>query len=342
TPGSLKARLCVEGREALYRFCAEHEIKHEQCGKIVVATNDDEMNRLKTLRDRGERNGLRDINQLSRTELREREPHVEGVGGLFIRETGIVDFAKVAKAYAKLFHERGGKLRLGSPLRAAHRADDQVIVETNRKTYRCSTLITCAGLQADRVARLCGTKPLVRIIPFRGEYDELVPEAMHLVNNLIYPVPDPRFPFLGVHFTRMIDGAIEAGPSALLSWARHGYEGGSFSSRDVLDMLRFRGFWKMGHKNWRTALDELRRAKHPALRLALMQRLIPELQLNDFRPGRTGVRAMAVDPSGTMLDDFHILRDGPMLHVLSAPSPAATASLAIGKYIASLLAESDK
>lgn len=337
-PGSLKARLCIEGREALYRFCTDHDIRHERCGKILIAVTDDEMSRLEGLRARGEQNGLDGIETLTAEQISEREPHATGLSGLFIPHTGIVDFAEVCRAFAGLIEQRGGQVRLDHRFLSARQDNSRITVKTSRDSLRCRLLINCAGLHSDRVAIKCGHRPGVRIIPFRGEYNVLVPSARHLVRHLIYPVPDPRFPFLGVHFTRTIGGEVEVGPNAVLSFARHGYHPRAFNVQDTIDMLRFRGFWRMARRNWRVGVKEMRRSRNLSLALPHMQRLIPELQADDLTRGRTGVRAMAVDRRGNLVDDFRIVRDNRIMHVLNAPSPAATASIAIGRYLAELVA----
>ena len=334
TPGSLKAQLCVTGREDLYQFCETHDIAHERCGKVIVATTDEEAARLEGLRARGEANGLAGLKILSPDEVREHEPHVTCRGGLLVPDTGIVDFAAVCRAFAEVLTSRGAVIRLSSPVSSASQDGTRITINTTSGSLRSKLLINCAGLQADRVARKCGYRPAVRIIPFRGEFDELVPEARHLVRNLIYPVPDPRVPFLGVHFTRMIHGGIEAGPNAVMSFNRHGYRRWSFSARDTLGTLIYPGFWKLAARHWRTALQEWhcsisRRASWERLR-----RLIPDLREDHVRRGRTGVRAMAVDHNGMLVDDFRIARDNRIIHVLNTPSPAATASIAIGRHIA--------
>jgi len=336
-PGSLKARLCTDGREAMYRFCAEHTIRHEQCGKVVVATSEEELARLDDLHQRGLANGLEGLRRLTPEELRDREPHAAGLAALLVPQTGIVDFAQVTVAMAKVVEERGGVVRCAMPVSRARHSGAGIVVETPAGEIECGRLIACAGLQADRVARRCGVRTNVRIIPFRGEYVQLAAGARSLVQHLIYPVPDPALPFLGVHFTRTIDGAIEIGPNALLSMARNGYRRGAFSWRDAAEMLRFRGFWRMGLRHWRTARSERKRSRRPELMLRDLQWLVPEVKADDLEPGRCGVRAMAVDPSGAMLDDFHIVQTGRMVHVLNAPSPAATASLAIGRHIAAMI-----
>lgn len=335
-PGSLKARNCVEGREAMYRFCAEHGLPHERCGKIVVATRPDELPALDELERRGRANGLQGIKRLSPEEIREYEPYVAGIAGLHVPETGIADYVAVANKYAELVRTAGGAVNVNARLTACRRQTDGLVLETTAGPIACRYLINCGGLQSDRVARLCGVESGLQIIPFRGEYYELVPERQHLVRNLIYPVPDPRFPFLGVHFTRMVGGGVEAGPNAVLALKREGYCKTNVSLRDTAALATYRGFWRMAWKYWRTGLGELwrsfsKRAFHKAL-----QRLLPELRRDDLKPAGAGVRAQAVEPSGALVDDFRIVGAERMIHVLNAPSPAATASLSIGRTIADM------
>jgi L-2-hydroxyglutarate oxidase len=338
-PGSLKAKLCVEGRNALYRFCQERGVRHEQCGKVVVATREAELPALQTLEERGIANGLAGIKRLTPQELKEHEPHTTGIAALFVPETGIVSYAEVTEAYAALVRESGGEVRTGSAVRAVRRDGSRTVLETTRGPVRASVVVNCAGLQSDRVARLCGVVPDVRIVPFRGEYYELVPARRHLVRNLIYPVPDPRFPFLGVHFTRMIGGGVEAGPNAVLALARHGYRRSSLSLRDVCSAGSYVGFWRMTFKHWKTGFGELHRSLSKRAFLGALRRLMPELELEDLQPGGAGVRAQALDRSGFLVDDFRVIRGDRMVHVLNAPSPGATASISIGRYIAAMAAE---
>jgi (S)-2-hydroxyglutarate dehydrogenase len=335
-PGSLRARNCVVGREAMHRFCAEHGIAHDRCGKLVVAVEASELPRLDELERRGNANGLKGLKRLGPEEIRQYEPHVRGVAGLLVPETGIVDYKQVAETYARIATDQGGAIRTDYRVFACRRLPAEFILETRQGAVACKNLINCGGLQSDRVARLCGIQPGLQIVPFRGEYYELVPNRCSLVRNLIYPVPDPRFPFLGVHFTRMIHGGVEAGPNAVLALKREGYERTSFSARDTLQLLRYKGFWRMAWKHAGTGMHELyrsfsRRAFHRAL-----QRLMPELTLEDIHPAGSGVRAQALEPSGALVDDFRIVEAEHMIHVLNAPSPAATASLSIGGSIADL------
>ncbi len=335
-PGSLKARNCAEGREALYRFCAEHDIAHERCGKVVVATRASELPALDELERRGRANGLGGLQHLRSEEIREHEPHAAGIAGLFVPETGIVDYSQVAQAFAHCVRAAGGEIRIRSGVRGFRRAPDALVLETASGAVRCRHLINCGGLQSDRLARLCGVDPRLRIVPFRGEYCEIIPERRHLVNNLIYPVPDPRFPFLGVHFTRMIGGGVESGPNAVLAFKREGYRRSSFSLRDALDMALYAGFWRMASKYWKTGIGEFYRSFSRRAFVGALQRLIPELRFEDVRRAGAGVRAQALDPGGALADDFRIVEAERMIHVLNAPSPAATASISIGRTIAEM------
>lgn len=338
-PGSLKARNCIRGREALYRFCEEQAIAHERCGKIVVATNERELPRLDELEARGRANGLRGLRRLSAEEIREIEPHAAGIAGLQVPETGIVDFIAVTQAYARIAVGRGATIMTGARLSGVRRDGDSLRLETTRGEFATRRLVNCAGLQCDRVARMCGVDPEVRIMPFRGEYYELVSERRELVRHLIYPVPDPALPFLGVHFTRMIRGGVEAGPNAVLAWKREGYHRTSFSLRDTWESLTWPGFRHLAARYWRTALDEYRRSFSRTAFVRGLQKLVPEIEARDLRPAEAGVRAQALGRDGRLVDDFHIVEAAGMIHVLNAPSPAATASLSIGEMIAEMAIE---
>jgi L-2-hydroxyglutarate oxidase len=338
-PGSLKARNCAAGRDALYRFCTDNDIAHEKCGKVVVATTQDEIAPLEELERRGRANGLQGLRRLDPDQLREHEPHVQGIAALHVLETGIVDFAQVAETMARQLREAGGEIITGARVRAVRRNGGDFVVETTRGAVKARFLVNCAGLQCDRVARLCGLRPRVRIVPFRGEYYKLVPQRQELVRNLIYPVPDPRFPFLGVHFTRMVHGGVEAGPNAVLAFKREGYGRFSFSPRDTLDTLSYGGFWRMAARHWRTGFGEFYRSFSRAAFVRALQKLLPDLREADVERHGAGVRAQAVAPDGAPLDDFHILEAEHTLHVLNAPSPAATASLSIGSTLARRAAE---
>lgn len=338
-PGSMKAQFCVEGREAMYRFCAEHSIPHERCGKIVVATHESEFPSLEELYRRGQANNLKDIRWLSAEQIREYEPHASGLRGIHVPETGIVDYKVVASRLARLVRDGGCSVNVASRVTAVRNLVSSLVLETAAGEFRCKALVNCSGLQSDRVARLCGVDPGVRIIPFRGEYYELVAARESLVRNLIYPVPDPTFPFLGVHFTRMIGGGVEAGPNAVLAFKREGYRKTDIRIGDLADTLSYAGFWKMASRNWKTGMGEMWRSFSKNAFVKALQRLLPELRPEDVTPGGSGVRAQAMDPSGKLLDDFHVVRAKRMIHVLNAPSPAATSSLRIGKAIAEMATE---
>ncbi|MEO0250495.1 MAG: L-2-hydroxyglutarate oxidase [candidate division WOR-3 bacterium] len=338
-PGSLKARTCVEGREALYRFCEEHGIAHERCGKLVVATSEKELPLLNELEQRGLANGLRGLRRLRPEEIRECEPHASGLAGLLVPETGIVDYAHVTQAFAHVVREADAEIQTGARVFRVHRRSDELVLETTSGAIHARFLINCGGLQADRIARMCGVDPRLRIIPFRGEYYELSPERCFLVRNLIYPVPDPRFPFLGVHFTRKIQGGVEAGPNAVLAFRREGYERWSFSLRDAVDTVSYSGFWKMVRSYWKTGVGEMYRSFSKRAFVKALQRLTPELSVNDIHRAGAGIRAQAVERTGLLVDDFRIVEAERMIHVLNAPSPAATASISIGKTIASMASQ---
>jgi L-2-hydroxyglutarate oxidase len=339
-PGSLKARNCVEGRQAMYRFCEEHQVPHDRCGKLVVATEPSQVPALDELERRGRANGLDGLRRLRREELQDCEPAVAGIAGLHVAETGIVDYTEVTKAFARIVSEAGGEVWTGARVSSVSRRNGSLVLETAKGTVESRALINCAGLQSDRMARLCGVEPGVKIVPFRGEYYELVPDRQSLVRNLIYPVPDPRFPFLGVHFTRMIKGGIEAGPNAVLAFRREGYTRTSFSLRDSLEMFSYPGFWKMAARYWTMAIGEWHRSFSKRAFVRALQGLIPDLCDEDVHPSGSGVRAQALDPHGFLLDDFRIVEADRMVHVLNAPSPAATASISIGEAIAGMATKS--
>ncbi|HEV8292213.1 MAG TPA: L-2-hydroxyglutarate oxidase [Tepidisphaeraceae bacterium] len=333
-PGSLKARLCTEGRKALVRFCEQRNIPYELCGKVVVATHESELPALDELERRGSANGLADLRRLSIQEIGEYEPHVAGVAGLRVKETGIVNYRRVAEEYAKVIQEFGGSVKTQSRVYAVTQKPDALTLHTTRGDIEAGSLVNCGGLHCDRVARMCGLNPGVKIVPFRGEYYKLSEDAWHLCRSLIYPVPNPAFPFLGVHFTRMIDGGVEAGPNAVLALARHGYSWRNINLKDLAETLAFGGFWKMSMKYWKAGFSEMHRSLSKKAFLEALQQLMPAVQLSNLIPGGAGVRAQAMQPSGAMVDDFYIQQAPRMVHVLNAPSPAATASIAIGQYIA--------
>jgi (S)-2-hydroxyglutarate dehydrogenase len=338
-PGSLKARNCVTGREAMYRFCQEHGIAHERCGKVVVATDPRELPALDELERRGRANGLQGLRRLGPEAIHEYEPHTSGIAGLLVPETGIVDYKQVAQIYADIIRKEGGEIRTRAQVHGCRRYADALVLETSRGAVQCRYLVNCGGLHADEVARLCGVDPQLQIIPFRGEYYELVPDRQYLVRNLIYPVPDPRFPFLGVHFTRMIHGGVEAGPNAVLAFKREGYGWEDVSAKDTLKMLVYPGFWRMVATYWKTGLGEMYRSLSQEAFVKALQKLVPELRIQDVRRAGSGVRAQAVAPDGALVDDFRIVETERMVHVLNAPSPGATASISIGKAIAEMAAK---
>jgi len=338
-PGSAKARLCVEGREAMYRFCHEHGVAHKRCGKIVVATREKELPHLEELERRGKANGLAGICRLTPEQIRQREPHASGLAGLWVPDTGIVDFFPVCEAMADVVRQRGGRIQTGTKLVDCRRETDCLVLETTNGLVRARHLVNCAGLQCDRVARMCGADPGVRIIPFRGEYYELREDRREMVRTLVYPVPDPDLPFLGAHFTRTIDNAVEVGPNAVLAFKREGYRRRDVRLADLLDMAVFPGFWRMARRQWSVGIGEQYRSLNKRAFIRSAQRLIPDLTPADVQPGGSGVRAQAVTRTGKLIDDFHIVRADRAIHVLNAPSPAATAAIAIGKQIATMAAE---
>lgn len=333
-PGSLKAQNCAVGREALYAFCAERNIALERCGKIVVATREAELPALDELERRGRANGLIGLERLDAKGIKEREPHVAGIAGLYVPQTGIVDYVEVTNAYAQVVREHGGTIRTDCRVIGAIRQGEDFQLTTSQGAFACRTLINCAGLQSDRLARACGIDPKVQIIPFRGEYFLLAPQRQELVRHLVYPVPDPAFPFLGVHFTRMIHGGVEAGPNAVLALHREGYGRFSLSFPDLLETLTYPGFYHLARRFWRVGAMEYYRSFNKNRFVQDLQRLLPELKRSDVVRGGAGVRAQAVNAQGQLLDDFHIINAEGMIHVLNAPSPAATASLSIGRTIA--------
>ncbi len=332
-PGSLKAKLCSEGRELLYRFCKEYNILHEKCGKIIVATEREEIPMLNDIASRGLANGLRNIKRISREEIKDYEPYAAGEEGLFIPETGIVDFIGVTNKFGELINQQGGEVLTSYKFLNVINSSNHLVVETTKKDFECRLLINCGGLQSDRIAKMCGLNPDVQIIPFRGEYYKIRKEKEYLVNNLIYPVPDPKFPFLGVHFTRMVKGGIEAGPNAVLAFSRKGYTYNEISFTDIFEMITFPGFWKMAKQHYKMGIDEFRRSFNKSLFTKALQKLVPSIEEADIVPGGSGIRAQALDRNGKLIDDFRIIENEKQIHVLNAPSPAATASLSIGKYI---------
>jgi L-2-hydroxyglutarate oxidase len=337
-PGTRKAQLAVRGIRQMVEFCRSHAIPHEVCGKVVVAVNDGEIPRLKALLERGTANGLQCLRWLGAGELREIEPHAAGVAAVHVPQEGIVDYPAVCQALVREIESQAGEVIVRAKVRGIRREASAWRIIASTGEYKASRIVTCAGLHADRVAALSGRLRSVRIVPFRGEYYKIRPERQFLVRNLIYPVPDPQFPFLGVHFTRMIHGGIEAGPNAVLATSREGYRKSDVRVGDLADALAFQGLWKFLSKYSRVAWQEVRRSFSRDLFCASLQRLVPEIQSSDLIEGGAGVRAMAMAPDGSLIEDFHFVEGPGELHVVSAPSPAATASLAIGEEIAKTLA----
>jgi len=337
-PGSVKARLAVTGIRQMVAFCQENGVPHEICGKLVVATDEAEVARLRDLEKRGAANGLEDLRWLEREEMREIEPHAGGIAALRVPQEGIVDYPRVCEALVARLTERGARVVTRAGAKRLLRRQNEWIAETPAGEFTADYLINCAGLHSDRVAELAGERRDVRILPFRGEYYKIRPERQHLVRNLIYPVPDPRFPFLGVHFTRLIHGGIEAGPNAVLAFAREGYRKTDIDLRDLWDALSYGGFWRFLRRYPSMAWYELRRSFSRALFCRSLQKLVPEIGPNDLATGGSGVRAQAISPEGDLVQDFQLIARENALHVLNAPSPAATASLAIGAEIAGMVA----
>jgi L-2-hydroxyglutarate oxidase LhgO len=332
-PGSLKAQTCVIGAAALVAFCEQHGIPYQRCGKVVVATSPAELPRLEELFRRGTANGVEGMEMIGPERLRELEPHATGIKALHVPTTGIIDFPRVAQTYARLIQDQGGEIRTRHQVQKILRADGGIVVETTQGAVSGKFLINCGGLHSDRLARLAGAPIDLQIVPFRGEYYTIAPQRRSLVKNLIYPVPDPALPFLGVHFTRTIDGVVEAGPNAVLAFSREGYRKTDLVPADLKETLTFPGFWRMARRYWRTGVGEMYRSYSKPAFLKALQRLLPDLRDSDLHPGGSGVRAQAIAATGALVDDFVISVIGNTLHVLNAPSPGATASLAIGRLI---------
>jgi L-2-hydroxyglutarate oxidase len=337
-PGSLRAVNCRAGKLAMQEFCAAHGVPYDICGKVIVAVNDVEVPRLMNIFDRGQQNGVK-CELIGPERLKELEPHTAGVKAVHVPEAGIVNYRVATQKMAELVASRGSEVRCSARVTSVRENGSEISLETTAGAVRADYLVTCSGLQSDRVAKLTGIQPEAQIVPFRGEYYELKPEAEHLVKNLIYPVPDPAFPFLGVHFTRMIEGGIECGPNAVLAFAREGYKKSDVCLRDLWETLSFRGFQIMATKYWRMGAGEMWRSWSKAAFVKALQHLLPEVLSEHLVPARAGVRAMAVAPDGAMVDDFVIQPKGRVVNVLNAPSPAATSSLNIGKLIVEKLAE---
>lgn len=335
-PGSLKAKNCIDGYNLLLDFCRQHDIPHHICGKVIVATDQHEVPLMNTIYERGIQNGLQNLKILKAEELKAYEPHVAGVAGIHVPQTGIVDYRVVAEKYAEVVQQKGGVLVLGERVEDIRFQSHQVDVITQNQTYSGKLVVNCAGLYSDKIARLTSSQVNVKIIPFRGEYYKLKKEKEHLVKTLIYPVPDPNFPFLGVHFTTMVGGGVECGPNAVLAFKREGYKKSDINLAELGETLAWPGFRKIVSKYWRTGVGEMYRSYSKAAFTKALQKLIPEIREEDLVAGGAGVRAQACDRTGGLLDDFMILEEKLAINVCNAPSPAATSSLSIGKTIAGL------
>lgn len=333
-PGSLKATNCIRGYHLLIDFCRTHGIPFELCGKVIVATEEKELPYLKNIFERGQQNGLQNLKMLSAGELKDYEPHVAGIAGIHVPQTGIVDYRVVAEKYAEVFQQQGGVVRLGEKVIDIQLASDKAVVVTQKESYTGKLVVNCAGLYSDQIAKLTTPDIDVKIIPFRGEYYKLKKEKEYLVKTLIYPVPDPNFPFLGVHFTTMPGGGVECGPNAVLAFAREGYKKSNVNLAELGETLAWPGFRKIVSKYWRTGLGEMHRSYSKAAFTKALQKLMPDIREEDLMEGGAGVRAQACDRTGGLLDDFLIVEGKQVINVCNAPSPAATSSLAIGETVA--------
>lgn len=338
-PGSQRARMAVAGSERMVAFCAEHGIPYDRCGKVIVATEEGQMPALEELLRRGQANGVPGVRMIGTEELRELEPYATGIRAIHVPSAGIVNYSLVAETYRKLLERAGGEVRTGAEVTAIVEEPNALRLKTTKGDVRSKHVITCGGLYADRVSIAAGLKPEIKVAPFRGEYSELVPEKRYLVRNLIYPVSNPAFPFLGVHFTRRITGAIEVGPNAVLAFKRQGYHWRDVNVGDMLDILSYVGFWRMAARYWKTGLGEMYRSLHKRAMVKELQKLVPDVTNRDLVRAGAGVRAQALDRHGKLVEDFHIVQELRMIHVLNAPSPAATASLSIGAAVADMAAQ---
>jgi len=346
-PGSVKAQTCVSGRKALLEFCDQHDIPYNLCGKVIVATHKEEIPRLEEIFRRGCANGVQGLEIIGPERLKEIEPHTAGIRALYAPTTGIIDFIGVAQAYATRIQSLGGEIRTSHEVKNIVQGSGGLIIETPSGEFRSKHMINCAGLFSDQIGRMIGRykdseiagEGDLRIVPFRGEYYKVIPERHFLVNRLIYSVPDPELPFLGIHFTRTLRGDVEVGPNAVLAFAREGYRKTDVNLSDIWGILSYRGFWSMARMHWKSGLGEMYRSISKRAFVKALQRLIPDMQPNDLVPSRAGVRAQAVSATGALFDDFALSQTGNVIHVLNAPSPGATASLAIGKRIVDMAAE---
>src|SRR5262245_42796983 len=338
-PGSLKAKNCVAGAAQMVDFCREHSIPYEICGKVVVATDEVERAGLVELMRRGTANGVPGLRMIGREQLLEIEPRCTGIAAMQVPGTGITDYTHIAQKYAELIQKGGGQILTGCEVQGIAQGVGEIVLETTKGGIKAARVINCSGLHSDRIMRLAGEESALRIVPFRGEYYEIVPARRHLVHNLIYPVADPRFPFLGVHFTRRINGGIEAGPNAVLALKREGYRKTDFNVRDAVETALFPGFWRMALKYWRSGVGEYYRSLNKQAFTHALQKLVPAIQSSDLEPAGAGVRAQALDRDGRLLDDFVIVRSDRIIHVCNVPSPAATASLVIGEQIVGMASD---
>lgn len=336
-PGSLKAENCKRGYDMLIDFAKKHDIPFDLCGKIIVATKPEELPALENIFKRGVGNELQGIKKLTPEEVKSYEPHVNAVAGVFVPQTGIIDYKQVSKQYLSLIESSGGEIKTGEKVLSIQEKTDEIIVNTTNFNLTTKQLVNCSGLYADKIAQMTGQANDMSIIPFRGEYFFIKPEKHYLINNLVYPVPNPEFPFLGVHFTRMIQGGLEAGPNAVLAFKREGYKKTDFDRKEFMDILKFPGFYKIIFKYWKEGLEEIYRSMSKSAFTQALQNLVPEINEEDLIPGGAGVRAQACSSAGNLIDDFLILEKPGIINVCNAPSPAATASLSIGKTIAEMV-----
>lgn len=332
-PNSYRAKNCVEGRHQLVSFCKNHGLAYEICGKVIVATEEEQLSRLQTILETGKINQIEGITKVDRRELTEIEPYADGIEAIHVPCAGIVDFVGVCKKLRELLEQQNGQVLFNQKVRNIKHTGNEIIVETSSDRFQGKYVINCAGLYSDHVAESAGIKPEVQIVPFRGEYFELISEAEHMVNGLIYPMPNPEFPFLGVHFTKMVSGGVECGPNAVFAFKREGYEKLSFDLEETIETVNFPGFWRLAKQHWRMGLNEYYRSFSKRAFVKGLQKLIPSIQASDLKPAPAGVRAMALTPGGDIVDDFKFVATGREIHVLNAPSPAATAALAIGDEI---------
>ncbi|MEC3883937.1 L-2-hydroxyglutarate oxidase [Halobacillus sp. HZG1] len=337
-PGSLKARMAVQGRDSMVDFCEQNDIPHDVCGKVLVATEKEELPRMEALYERVQENGL-NVNKIEQDELKEIEPYVDGIAGLKVPTTGIVDYKKVSEKLKELLEAAGVDIILRQTVEDLHEKNEEVVIDLPKENVRARYVVNCAGLFSDRIVKMAGIHSELRIIPFRGEYFKLKEEKSHLVKGLIYPIPNPDFPFLGVHLTKTMDGGVHAGPNAVLTFKREGYRKTDFDWRDTRDILSFPGFWKMAGSNMKEGMKEMVRSFHRKSFVKSLQRLVPSIEPEDVIPSEAGVRAQAMLKDGKLVDDFYIISGKRTVHICNAPSPAATASLEIGKEIAARLPE---